>query len=230
MKGLLDGIENSNEADISDYVGQLQQFRPDSATEAPATVVPLKPEAKAKPNAAVQEFLSECHENLDSMDQELLCLEQTPTRRTLCGFCFGSCTPSKWARVSDLATIGTVGRRRGRFAGSATRRRTTCFGERVSALMLAVDKCRELLAARLRRMRRTPTSTWRLSERLNQCPAGTPVKAQSEQAAQNRNCQQSPLQHLFPVKATATNGKSSASTSRRIIGRHHHPRRRRLAR
>ncbi len=149
MKGLLDGIENSNEADITDYVGQLQQFRPQAAQEvAPATAVAVQSEPKARPTAAVREFLSECHENLDSMDQELLCLEQTPDSPHIVRILFRVMHTIKMGagflalqRLEHLAGSAEGLLAQVRDAGSPV------SADAVSALMLAVDKCREILSA-----------------------------------------------------------------------------------
>lgn len=212
MKGLLDGIENSNEADISDYVGQLQQFRPDSATEAPATVVPLKPEAKAKPNAAVQEFLSECHENLDSMDQELLCLEQTPDSPHIVRILFRVMHTIKMG--AGFLTLQQLEQLAGSAEGLLAQLRDggqPVSASAVSALMLAVDKCRELLAAVATNETDAHIDVAAVCERLNQCQAGTPVKAQSEQASAKQELPAITTAASVPVKATTTNGESSAA-------------------
>lgn len=101
MKGLIDEVESSNEADVAPYVAELQKFRAGGAGESPvaaaaATIatlsnnVPTAPATSATSAAppaplteAVREFLIECYENLDQMDKDLLAIEDSPTSEPL---------------------------------------------------------------------------------------------------------------------------------------------------
>lgn len=90
MKGLIDAVETSNEADVSNHVAALAHYLGASAAHS----APAAPQAETRPeqekpspiadvsaeaaNEAVREFLIECYENLDQMDQDLLALEQEP--------------------------------------------------------------------------------------------------------------------------------------------------------
>jgi two-component system chemotaxis sensor kinase CheA len=171
MKGLLDGIENSNEADISDYVGELQQFRPQAAEEAPpATVAATKAEASLSSNAAMQEFLIECRESLDTLDQELLCLEQTPDSPHIVRIL---------SRVMHYIKVGAgflALQRLEQLAASAEGLLAQirdgghpASADVVSALMSAVDKCREILSAVDANGTDADIDVAAVCERLNQC-------------------------------------------------------------
>jgi two-component system, chemotaxis family, sensor kinase CheA len=94
MKGLIDEVESSNEADVAPYISELQQFRPgvqdtespasqttapSAAEAAPAATIAATTEPSATLNDATREFLIECYENLDQMDHDLLQIERDPT-------------------------------------------------------------------------------------------------------------------------------------------------------
>lgn len=94
MKGLIDEVESSNDADISPYVAELTKFRPSNALDtasAPAAAIdtpPAQQDAALEAGSprlteAVREFLVECHDNLDQMDQDLLALEKSPSSTEL---------------------------------------------------------------------------------------------------------------------------------------------------
>lgn len=89
MKGLMDIVFTSNEADIDEHLANLSKFLPaeQEATEPPTTtpvieITPVGGVPSTTPpqlSDAVREFLIECYENLDQMDRDLLALEQDPT-------------------------------------------------------------------------------------------------------------------------------------------------------
>jgi len=90
MKGLIDAVDSSNDADITAHVDSLQQFRfgPDAA--APATEAeevtewtPIAEDAATPLSEAGREFVIECYENLELMDRDLLALEQNPNSANL---------------------------------------------------------------------------------------------------------------------------------------------------
>ena len=101
MKGLIDAVDTSNEADISAHVEKLCRLRnaADAAAdhnvdlgaaiqthrESTAALIATKPNLPdhistlsraTPPSAAALEYIVECCENLDQMDQDLLALEQ----------------------------------------------------------------------------------------------------------------------------------------------------------
>lgn len=156
MKGLIDAVESSNEADVTPFVKELQQFRA-NRTDTPPTPQVTEVE-KVEPSAtnptkivladAVREFLIECYENLDQMDKELLVLED-------------SAAPEPLLR-SIFRTIHTVKGGAG-FLGLNNLERLAHFAESllselrsgkrpvssqvVTVLLSTVDKCREGLRA-----------------------------------------------------------------------------------
>jgi two-component system chemotaxis sensor kinase CheA len=90
MKNMIEAVATSNEVDVSAYVQALQAFRPGALEmDAASIATPVTSDERAatvatpvaiETNAAVREFLIECYENLDQMDQDLLSLEQNPAQ------------------------------------------------------------------------------------------------------------------------------------------------------
>lgn len=102
---MIESIESSNDFDVTEHVERLQQIRsgvspipfraqaveePQAPEPQPLTQLAAQPAAEAIPSIAESfdrgtyaEFLFECHENLDQIEQDLLALEQDPTRKTL---------------------------------------------------------------------------------------------------------------------------------------------------
>jgi len=89
MKGLIEAVETSNDADVAPFVDGLRSFRPivgstanSQAAPPTATVAPDdqldQPIAAATQTDAVREFGVECYENLDVMERDLMTLEQDP--------------------------------------------------------------------------------------------------------------------------------------------------------
>ena len=97
MKGLLDAVETSNEADVAPYVTELQKYL--SGEPVGEVEINLEPAVSAEPDSvavclevaapteapslqmseALREYLVECYDNLDQMERDLLTLEQQPT-------------------------------------------------------------------------------------------------------------------------------------------------------
>jgi two-component system chemotaxis sensor kinase CheA len=151
MKGLLDAVENSNEADVSLYVHELQAYLTGEHSPAEAGSIAAVPEKAVTPEAqtvqvteALREFLIECYDNLDQMERDLLVLEQSPAAeeplrnvfRTIhtikggAGF-LGLTMLEKLAHVAE----DLLGKLR-----SGERTMSPLIG---SALFATVDKCRE---------------------------------------------------------------------------------------
>lgn len=90
MKSLLDEVESSNDADVSNYVTELQCYlnreplaEVASVEMKPIATAPVEPAAAPPASAApmseaLREFLVECYDNLDQMEKELMALEQNP--------------------------------------------------------------------------------------------------------------------------------------------------------
>jgi two-component system, chemotaxis family, sensor kinase CheA len=151
MKGLLDAVESSNEADVSHYVQELQAYL--SGEHSPAGAVAIVTEiaepitseaATVQIGEALREFLIECYDNLDQMERDLLVLEKSPVAeeplrnvfRTIhtikggAGF-LGLTTLEKLTHVAE----DLLGKLR-----SGERTMSPLIG---SALFATVDKCRE---------------------------------------------------------------------------------------
>ncbi|MDX1945367.1 MAG: chemotaxis protein CheA [Pirellulaceae bacterium] len=85
MKGLIDAVETSGDADIEPFVAELQQFRPgaETAPSPTATIEPPVAAAAVQLSEAVREFLVECRDNLDQMEHDLVALEAAPESEPL---------------------------------------------------------------------------------------------------------------------------------------------------
>ncbi len=157
MKGLIEEVETSNDADVSPYISELQQFRlggapaarapqpaPAAAEPAPAPAPVVAATPSAPMSEATREFLIECYENLDQMDRELVALEQDPEHEQLLRNVFRTIHTIKggagFLGLGELeklthAAEDLLGKLR-----SGDRRFNAMIG---SALLATVDKCRE---------------------------------------------------------------------------------------
>ena len=155
MKGLIDAVEFSNEADITSYVANLQQFRPGAEpTEAPPAPAAVEAEAVAAAPAtasatsplseASREFVIECYENLDHMDRDLMALEQDPGAENLVRDVFRTIHTIKGgAGFLGLGELEKLSHAAEDLLGklrSGERKLTPEIG---TALLTTVDKCRE---------------------------------------------------------------------------------------
>lgn len=158
MKGLIDAVETSNEADVAPYVAELQALRAKSPSETPresapaeseenisgeAAVVASSPEAPPLTDA-VREFLIECYENLDQMEKDLLAIEESANLEALLRSVFRTIHTIKGG--AGFLGLGTLERltheAESLLSGlrNDTRRPTASI---VSLLFATVDKCRE---------------------------------------------------------------------------------------
>ncbi|MCC7475105.1 MAG: chemotaxis protein CheW [Pirellulales bacterium] len=184
MKGLIDEIDNSNDADVTPFITELQQYRPGEKATEPAAepsattetvamdTMPVEANtdsqaaqqaaeaneqqsaaagAAAEPSQgmsdATREFLIECYENLDQMDRDLLQIEQDPTALQLIRNIFRTVHTIKGgAGFLGLSELEKLAHAAEDLLGKLR------SGERVfnstigTALLAAVDKCREGLA------------------------------------------------------------------------------------
>ncbi len=94
MKGLIDAVESSNEADISEHLASLQQYRPGIEASAPHSTTPspaispsgVTPSSEVPApllRESLRAFTIECRENLTRMDQDLLKLDASPDSQGL---------------------------------------------------------------------------------------------------------------------------------------------------
>ncbi len=158
LKGLLDDIDSSNDQDVSDHLaalelilngGVMDETPAETVSDQSSLVNPIAVESNAGlSNEALREFLVESFDNLDQLERDLMSLESQPGSDTLINGVF-----------RNIHTIkGTAG-----FLGFGKLERLTHVAENIlgdvrggtlkmgaeigSALLLAVDKVRELLAA-----------------------------------------------------------------------------------
>ncbi len=155
MKGLIDSVETSNEADISEHIASLQRFRagaeqttpgnsnPAEATNQPPTT-PVATQADVSLSDAVREFLLECTENLDLMDQQLLELEQDPSSAPLIRSIFRTMHTIKGgAGYLGLGALERLAHTAENLLSNLRSGQQSLTKEHVRALLLTVDKCRE---------------------------------------------------------------------------------------
>lgn len=154
MKGMIDAVETSNDVDIAQYVGMLQQFRPGQAADLTAieTVAPDNTPAAVQPattcaaqlSDAVREFLIECYENLDRMDQELLALEQNPASTQLIRGIFRTMhTVKGGAGFLGLGGLESLAHTAENLLSKVRDGQQPLTSDMVGALLTTVDKCRE---------------------------------------------------------------------------------------
>ncbi|HEX7377022.1 MAG TPA: chemotaxis protein CheW [Pirellulales bacterium] len=162
MKGLIDAVETSNEAEIGDYVAALQSHKVEArgastgaaaANAADARHAAGRTEQLAEPapassaSEAVREFLIECYENLDRMEHELIELEQNPTSDPLLRGIFRTMHTIKggagFLGLGELEKLAHVAENLLSELRDGTR---TLAAATTSALLAAVGKCREGLA------------------------------------------------------------------------------------
>ncbi len=166
MKGLIDAVETSNEADVSHHVSALQRFREGEAPgtavaheSTPAPVAPT-PEPVATPpastaaathaptpiviNETVREFLIECYENLTQMEQDLLALEHQPDAVALIRGIFRTTHTIKGgAGFLGLGRLERLAHAAENLLGRLRDGALTLTGDIVNALLASVTACRE---------------------------------------------------------------------------------------
>ncbi len=153
LKGLLDDIETSNEQDVSDHLAALGKIlngelaaEQKNVQDTSVAPVPEDPAVNGLSGETLREFLVESHDNLKQLERDLMSLEGEPGSEVLINGVF-----------RNIHTIkGTAG-----FLGFGKLERLTHVSENLlgdvragklamgaeigSALLLAVDKLRELL-------------------------------------------------------------------------------------
>lgn len=152
MKGLIDTIETSNDADISAHVASLQRFRSTSEEEAVAEMAALEHElsaqratsAESQQSDAMREFLIECYENLDRMDQDLLVLEQNPDAENVLRGIFRTMHTIKGgAGFLGMGLLEKLAHTAENLLSKLRDSQLTITSSIVTALFATVDKCRE---------------------------------------------------------------------------------------
>lgn len=147
MKSLIDCVDTSNDADISAHVTSLQQFR---AGECESPAAPIVPAATvAEPAAdnlseATREFIAECCENLDQMDEDLLALEQNPAADSLIRRIFRTIHTIKGgAGFLGYSSLEKLTHTAENLLSKLRDGQRTFTDEILNALLATVDKCRE---------------------------------------------------------------------------------------
>jgi two-component system chemotaxis sensor kinase CheA len=207
MKALIDSIETSNDADISENVALLQRFRPGAAPLEPQPATPVS----GTLSEAAREYLVECHENLDQMEEELLALEQTPQSEQLLRSLFRTMHTIKGgAGFLGLGALEQIAHAAesllGRLRDGGGRLTTDC----VAALLAAVDQCRCGLRLVEQQGSDAAADAAPIVARLAACErVSTPTEARptattTESAAPAAVC---------PTKAAPTSAQASAEKS-----------------
>ncbi|MDX1963826.1 MAG: chemotaxis protein CheW [Pirellulales bacterium] len=151
MEGLIESVETSNEADISQYVESLQQYRvggepavnPASAVKSEESTPPVV-SATFHLSEAAREFIIECYDNLDLMDRDLLALEQSPGSTNLLRGIFRTMHTIKGgAGFLGLAVMEKFAHIAETLLGSLRDGDLPFTSEIAGALLAATDKCRE---------------------------------------------------------------------------------------
>jgi two-component system, chemotaxis family, sensor kinase CheA len=150
MKGLIDAVDSSNEADVTPYVAQLQRFRPGAG---PAEVVQEEVQPESPPpveiavtplSEAAREFVIECYENLDLMEKDLLALEQNPAAVNLIRGIFRTMhTVKGGAGFLGLGRLEKLGHAAESLLGRLRDGELTLTSSLATMLLATVEKCRE---------------------------------------------------------------------------------------
>lgn len=232
MKGLLEAIDTSNEADISEYVEQLQQYLPHSQTSAPTDeAAPTSNEAHgatAEAGPAVREFLNDCRESLDSMDQELLCLEQSPDSPQIVRILFRLMhTITVGSGLLSLRSLEAVAQAAEQLLTQLRNDAGPVSGDTISVLMSAVDKCREIVTEVENNNTDASISVTKVMERLAQrtkAPSSQPQEPAGGEAHEaGKVLEKKPDQQAKPASpenaaAEKSNSNVSDSTIRVDVG------------
>ena len=161
MKDLIEAVESSNEADVSQYVGTLQQFRPgavpaesaaaaapvasvEAASEASPSVAIVEAPSTIETTDAVREFIIECYENLEQMDSDLLALEQSPASAQLLRGIFRTMhTVKGGAGFLGLERLERLAHAAENLLGKLRDGELTAGPQIVNVLLATVNGCRE---------------------------------------------------------------------------------------
>ncbi|WP_254508740.1 chemotaxis protein CheA [Anatilimnocola floriformis] len=215
MKGLIEAIDTSNEADITDYVAELQQYLPHQQAAASQQPAPVEATVahKIELSPSVREFLSECCEQLDSMDQELLCLEQAPDSPQIVRILFRSMhTVTVGAGLLSLRNLESIAQATERLLTQLRDEANPVSTDAISALMSAVDKCRDIVTAVENGDCEATIAVAAVVERLSQGKK-TPIAAESSRPVASV-CEQQPEQKTkTAVQEHPVSEKSSSSGS-----------------
>ncbi|MEZ6137881.1 MAG: chemotaxis protein CheW [Pirellulaceae bacterium] len=156
LKGLLDDIDTSNEQDVSEHLaalerilsGELQDDLAGSATsdgEQPASVDEAN---DGLSNEALREFLVESYDNLEQLERDLMQLEGDPSSTELINGVFRSIHTIKGtAGFLGYGLLERLTHVSENLLGDVRSGKLPMSAEISSALLLAVDKIRELLQA-----------------------------------------------------------------------------------
>jgi two-component system chemotaxis sensor kinase CheA len=150
MKTLIDAVETSNDVDVSSHVAELQELRSGRGAPSASESAPCSPGGgerasdAAPPQSAIQEFLAECHANLDRMEQLLLetnqGLQAAPDARTLSRTLHTIKAGAALLRLPRIERVAHAAERKlVRDLGAAR----SLPPATATALLAAVDKCRE---------------------------------------------------------------------------------------
>ncbi|EMB13612.1 chemotaxis protein CheA, partial [Rhodopirellula europaea] len=157
LKGLLADVYTSNEQDITDHLDALERIlNGETAAEvASAIPEPIAQVEATQPVAneglsgeALREFLIESHDNLEQLERDLMSLEEDPTSEMLVNGVFRSIHTIKgtagflgFAKLEKLSHVAET------LLGDVRAGKLMMGPEIASALLLTVDKVRDLLAS-----------------------------------------------------------------------------------
>ena len=154
LKGLLSDIETSNDQDISEHLAALESIL---NGESPRSLDPVAKanEVAAAPvtcdglsGEAMRDFLIESHDNLEQLERDLMSLEADPESDALVNGVFRSIHTIKgtagflgFGKLEKLTHVAET------LLGDVRAGRLEMGAEITSALLLTVDKVRELLTS-----------------------------------------------------------------------------------
>jgi two-component system chemotaxis sensor kinase CheA len=155
LKGLLDDIDSSNDQDVSEHLAALEKIlcgdEPSEPSPQSATVNMSESSterADGLTDETLREFLVESYDNLEQLERDLMSLENAPASEDLIHSVFRSIHTLKgtagflgYGKLERLTHVSE------NLLGDVRSGKLNMGAEISSALLLAVDKVRELLQA-----------------------------------------------------------------------------------
>ncbi len=152
LKDLIDNIESSNEADVTDHLVALERIlngdeEPVSTILADTPVVVTNgPEVQTLSDEALREFLVECFDNLEQVERDLLTLERDPTAESVINSVFRNIHTIKGsAGFLGYTTLERVSHVTENLLGNVRGGQTSMDREACEVMFKSVDAIRKIL-------------------------------------------------------------------------------------
>jgi two-component system, chemotaxis family, sensor kinase CheA len=231
LKGLLDDIDSSNDQDVSEHLAALEKILngefAEESSAARASFATPESAINGLSNEALREFLVESYDNLEQLERDLILLENEPGSEAIINGVFRSIHTIKgtagFLGFSKLERLAHVSEN---LLGDVRAGRLAMGTEISSALLLAVDKIRELLRAIETNGTETECGSEALAEALIQLhgillPPEAPAEPTPKSAKRTKKTQAAAATRDTPIgkgkKASAAEATVAAPTGTEVI-------------